>query len=141
MSRIKFEDYSEKVKKHLGHVSESAMKAALLHVEGQAKMLAPVDGGELRDKISHRIVSKGTYGDIVGQVGSPTDYAFYVEYGTGEHAENGRGRKGGWVYKGTNGKWYFTKGQVSQPYMRPAFRRNRKQIESIIGGEYRAKMN
>lgn len=132
----KFEDNSKKVKKHLGAVSEEAMEAATLFIEGQAKALAPVDSGELRDKIDH--VVKNVDSVVIGQVGSPLDYATYIEYGTGEFAENGIGRKGGWGYTDEEGIEHWTRGNKPQPFLRPAFRRNRKQIEQIIGGKYKA---
>lgn len=76
----KFIDNSDAVKKQLLKVSETAMEAACLIVEASAKANAPVGtSGELRDKIDHRITNKG--GIITGQIGSPTDYAMYVEYG------------------------------------------------------------
>ena len=132
----KFEDNSKKIKKALMEVSEQALEEAALLVEGQAKALAPVGTGELRDKIGHNI--KEVNGMKIAQVGSPLQYAIYVEYGSGEHATNGAGRKGGWVYKGPDGKFYFTRGMKPQPFLRPAFRRNRKQIEQIIGGKFKA---
>lgn len=128
---FKFEDYSDKVKKALMQVSDKALEEAALLVEGQAKALAPVGTGELRDKIDHNI--KEVNGMKVAQVGSPLQYAVYVEYGTGEHSKNGAGRKGGWVYKAPDGKFYFTRGMKAQPFLTPAFRRNKKNIENIIG--------
>ena len=133
---IVFEDNSDEVKRQMANVSEEALKAALLFIEGQAKAKAPVATGELRDKIDHRIDNQGK--TLVGYVGSPFLYAFYVEFGTGEYAENGNGRKGGWNYKDPSGEWFFTFGQEPQPFLRPAFRRNRKQIEDIIGGKFKA---
>jgi len=127
----KFEDNSKKIKKALMEVSEQALEEAALLVEGQAKALAPVRTGELRDKIDHNI--KTADGMKMAQIGSPLQYAIYVEYGTGEHATNGAGRKGGWVYKAPNGKFYFTRGMKAQPFLTPAFRRNKKNIENIIG--------
>lgn len=127
----KFEDNSKKIKKALMEVSEQALEEAALLVEGQAKALAPVGTGELHDKIDHNI--KEVNGMKIAQVGSPLQYAIYVEYGTGEHATNGVGRKGGWVYKGPDGKFYFTRGMKARPFLTPAFRRNKKNIENIIG--------
>ena len=127
----RFEDNSKKIKKALMEVSEQALEEAALLVEGQAKALAPVRTGELRDKIDHNIK---TVDDMkIARIGSPLQYAIYVEYGTGEHATSGAGRKGGWVYKGPDGKFYFTRGMKAQPFLLPAFRRNKKNIENIIG--------
>ncbi|MGQ7335478.1 HK97-gp10 family putative phage morphogenesis protein [Streptococcus suis] len=132
----KFEDNSKKIKKALMEVSEQALEEAALLVEAQAKSLAPVgNSGELRDKIDHNI--KEVNGMKIAQVGSPLDYAPYVEYGTGEFAENGKGRKGGWGYTDEEGTEHWTRGNKPQPFLRPAFRRNRKQIEQIIGGKFK----
>lgn len=132
-----FKDKSKDIKKQMNVVSEEAMEAALLFIEAQAKSLSPVgNSGELRDKIDHQVESRGK--DIIGKVGSPLEHALYVEFGTGEFAENGAGRKGGWSYQDPSGEWFFTWGQDPQPFMRPAFRRNKKQIEQLIGGEYKA---
>ena len=136
----KFQDFSKEVKRRMNFASEKSMETALLFVEGQAKILAPVGEGELRDHISHKI-NKKSDGDVSGQVGSPSKHAFYVEYGTGEFAKNGAGRKGGWVYKAENGKFYYTKGQKPQPFLVPAFRRNRSKIVDIIGKSYGTEFN
>ena len=74
-----FEDKSGIVKKIMDAAAKQAMEAATLFIEGQAKSLAPVDSGELRDKIDHKVGEKG--GNIIGTVGSPMFYAPYVEYG------------------------------------------------------------
>lgn len=127
-----FEDNSKQVKEQFYDVSEEAMLAALLLVEGQAKALAAVGNtGELRDKIDHNITAKGS--QLMGQVGSPLQYAIYVEFGTGEFAENGAGRRGGWVYQDASGQWFFTWGMEPQPFLRPAFRMTKKQVEEVFG--------
>ena len=131
-SGFKFTDNSKKVKGQMDEAMFRALESAALIVEASAKALAPVgDSGELRDKIDHNI--KEVNGMKVAQVGSPLQYAVYVEYGTGEHSKNGAGRKGGWVYKAPDGKFYFTRGMKAQPFLLPAFRRNKKNIENIIG--------
>lgn len=133
---FKFEDNSNIVKKAMDLASEKAMEAATLYIEGQAKSLAAVSSGEMRDKIDHKVSKRN--GNIIGTVGSPFMYAFYVEFGTGEFAENGAGRKGGWSYQDSSGEWFFTWGQDPQPFLRPAFRRNKQQIQSIIGGNFKS---
>lgn len=136
----KFTDNSAAVKKQLLQVSQSAMEAACLIVEGAAKANAPVGtSGELRDKIDHVVKQSG--GIITGQIGSPTDYAMYVEYGTGEFAENGAGRKGGWSYQTPDGEWHHTDGMQPQPFLRPAFRENKANIENVIGREFKSTFN
>lgn len=132
---FKFEDNSKQVKSQFHDVSEEAMLEALLLVEGQAKSLARVDTGEMRDKIDHKVSKSGS--KIMGQVGSPNEHAIYNEFGTGEFATNGAGRKGGWVYQDASGQWYFTYGMKPKPFLRPAFRMTKKQVEQIIGVNFK----
>lgn len=125
---MKFVDNSEAVKRELERaVIRGLIKASLL-VEGQAVLLAPVDKGGLRDSIGYKVDES----ELVAYIGTNCEYAIYVEYGTGEFAENGNGRKGGWVYKTPNGEVRFTYGMPPQPYLRPAFRQNQKVIRDIL---------
>lgn len=60
-NKFSFEDNSKDVKKQLNKARESAMEAALFLVEAQAKELAAVDSGELRDKIDHIKKTSGNH--------------------------------------------------------------------------------
>ena len=125
---MEFVDNSKAVKRELERaVIRGLIKASLL-VEGQAVLLAPVDTGGLRDSIGYKVDES----ELVAYVGTNCEYAIYVEYGTGKFAENGNGRKGGWVYKTPNGEVHFTYGMPPQPYLRPAFRQNQKAIRDIL---------
>lgn len=132
---FKFEDNSKKVKQQIQKATEAGMESVLLMIEAAAKANTPVgETGELRDKMDHNISHQGA--TMIGQVGSPLDYAPYVEFGTGEFAENGAGRKGGWSYMDEEGNWRHTKGQSPQPFLRPAFRSNKNNVKEILGKEY-----
>lgn len=108
MANKNFFDYSDNVLDALDNAVKSGLLAAALVVEAEAKSNAPVDQGGLRASITHKIDA----GAQRAEVGSTSEYAEFVEYGTGEHAENGAGRKGFWVYvdgsdaHGTGGKTY-----------------------------------
>lgn len=137
-SGFKFTDNSKKVKAQMDDAMFQALESAALIVEASAKALAPVgDSGELRDKIDHNVVD--TSNGPAAKIGSPLDYAMYVEYGTGEFADNGAGRKGGWSYQTPDGKWHHTNGMAPKPFLRPAFRRNKAKIQEIVGKEFKAK--
>ena len=139
-SGFKFTDNSKKVKGQMDDAMFRALESAALIVEASAKALAPVgDSGELRDKIDHNVVD--TSNGPAAKIGSPLDYAMYVEYGTGEFAENGAGRKGGWSYQTPDGKWHHTNGMAPQPFLRPAFRRNKANIENVIGQKFNSTFN
>ncbi len=51
---------------------------------------------------------------LEGFVASDAENAVYEEFGTGEYALNGNGRKGGWFYKDEKGVGHFTRGKKPQ---------------------------
>lgn len=111
-------------------------------VSGDAKLRCPVDLGNLRESIFYKVDEN----ELSVIIGTNVEYAIYVEFGTGEKAEDGNGRKGGWFYttdskqsKGfllgqtKNGKYlYFTYGSKPQPFLRPALIENKEEIKSIL---------
>lgn len=117
------------------------VKDATKLVHAQAKALAQADTGNLRGSI-HMDVKKKT-DSIEGRVYTNLEYAPYVEFGTGT---KGNGtypykvegltltyKNKGWAYwDEENKEWIYTKGQVAQPYMYPALKRNEKTIEKMI---------
>ena len=123
-----FVDNSEAAKRELERAAIRGLIKASMLVEGQAVLLAPVDKGGLRDSIGYKVDES----ELVAYIGTNCEYAIYVEFGTGEFAENGNGRKGGWVYKTPDGEVRFTYGMPPQPYLRPAFRKNQKAIRDIL---------
>lgn len=97
-------------------------------VEDSAKLLCPVDTGNLRGSIHHKVDTN----ELSVTIGTPVEYAPWIEFGTGEHAENGQGRKGGWFYVDEKGNKHFTFGNKPQPFLRPALYENKKYINKIF---------
>lgn len=100
-----------------GNVKESARKGlerGAKKIQKNAKMLAPVDTGHLRNSIKTK--SETTVDGVEAQVFTNTEYAPYVEFGTGQRGrESNIERPKGISYKGD---W---KGRAAQPYMTPAY--------------------
>ena len=83
-----------------------------------------IDTGELAGSI------QGDAKDKRGVIRAEAGHAAYVEFGTGvvgagaphpnpigwAYDVNGHGEKG-WMYPGDDGKWHWTKGMPSRPYM------------------------
>ena len=119
-----FDDYA-------GDNLDDAVSAALERVgsaaEGFAADLAPVDSGRLRNSITHKVDDNSV------TVGSPLEYAAYVEFGTGKYASGGRNTP--WVYKDDKGNWHYTHGQRAQPFLKPALQNNIKTYQAIIKDE------
>ena len=125
---MKFVDNSKAVKRELERAAIRGLTKAAMLVESQAVLLVPVDTGALRNSIGYKVNES----ELAAYIGTNCEYAIYVEFGTGEFAENGNGRKGGWLYKTPNGEVHFTYGMPPQPYLRPAFRKNQKAIRDIL---------
>jgi len=108
-------------------VAIEIINKGLFMIERDAKILCPVDRGDLRAKITEEIDKD----KLEGRAGTNVEYAPYVEFGTGIHAEEGKGRQTPWVYKTKRG-WFFTHGNVPQPYLRPAYEKNIKEIIAMF---------
>lgn len=97
--------------------------------EGYAKDLCPVDTGNLRNSISHKVDD----GEPAVYIGSNVEYATYVELATGIYAEGGRPTP--WVYQDENGNWHWTRGNPAQPFLAPAVKDHAKTYKNIIEDE------
>lgn len=119
-----------------GEVRAAAVAQALVALEkcgltgeGYAKLLCPVDTGNLRNSIAHQVDSS----ELKCDIGSAAEYAAYVELGTGKYYPGGR--QTSWVYQDAKGNWHLTHGQRAQPYLKPAIADHVPQFKSIIEGE------
>lgn len=99
-----------------------ALEQSCLIVEGDAKVRCPVDSGQLRQSINHKVE------DRTGQVSTNVEYAPYVEIGTGIYSSEGGGRQTPWVYQDAKGQWHRTSGGKPQPFMKPALEQNTSKI-------------
>jgi hypothetical protein len=147
------------VKATIKRVAMETVKMGGFMIERDAKIIQTphVDNGRLRASISTNWTGSGLprgkvggqakYEDGIGQPGGSDDdiksvvgtnviYAPYVCFGTGIHAEGGGGRKTPWVYKTDKG-YFFTHGNVPQPYLRPAYEKNIKQIMAMFKATFK----
>lgn len=128
----RFELGAKKFERHIISEVKRVIKETAEMIVTQAKALAPVDEGNLRDSIDVRYINGGLSAYI--HVGA--EYAVYVEFGTGIYAVKGNGRKDPWVYYSEKlGKFVFTRGMEAQPFWFPSldvaekhFRREMKKL-------------
>ncbi|KAA0956632.1 HK97 gp10 family phage protein [Planococcus sp. ANT_H30] len=110
------EEYTDDVKKRAKQI---VLETAQI-IQSQAKALAPVDDGSLRDSITLRI-ENGGLGAVI-HVGA--FYAIYVNYGTGIYAEGpggSRAKKIPWTYWSPKlNRWVTTSGMRAQEFWEPA---------------------
>ncbi|MCL1950441.1 MAG: HK97 gp10 family phage protein [Turicibacter sp.] len=103
---VEFKDNSAMVISQLEHALENFLIEACSEVEDATAKRTPVDTGQLKGSWAVQRVNKFEY-----YVGSPLEYAIWLEMGTGDYALNHDGRQGGWVYiDPKTGKRVFTKG-------------------------------
>lgn len=125
-----FTDNSELFKRELDSAILRALERCGQQAEGYAKDLAPVDTGDLRNSIGHKVDTseKAVY------IGTNVEYAPYVELGTGKFAEFG-GRQTPWVYQDEEGNWHRTIGHEAQPFLKPAVANHKQTYRNIVKDE------
>lgn len=107
---IRVEDHSGEVLKELETIKERIYEAwgqqGTSYVKQAITAAGRVDTGAMRNSINHQVV---TSEDAV-YIGTNDEKAIYHEYGTGIHAEGGRGRQTPWRYQDAHGQWHTTRG-------------------------------
>lgn len=111
MANIKFHDYSEEVKGLIADLAESTLEEVSGELESQVKRNTVVDTGQTKNSWTHRVTGSMMAGEFRAQVGSTVENSIWEEFGTGEYALHGNGRKGGWFYEDEYGVGHFTHGK------------------------------
>ena len=101
---VTFQDNSAEILKAYEQARERSLEIIGLTAEKYAKEIVPVDTGRLRNSITHEVDGKDVF------VGSATEYAASVEYGTIK--------------------------QKAQPYLRPAALDHTTTYKQIITDEF-----
>lgn len=106
MADFEFTDHTPEAKADMERKIKIALEKIGLLCEGYAKKECPVDTGNLRNSISHEVGNR----EVI--IGSPVEYAPYVEMGTSR--------------------------TPAQPYLRPAIQDHmaeyQKIVESVLKG-------
>lgn len=129
--KVEFINNSDKILEELQAAALRALEKCGMTAESYAKRLAPVDTGNLRNSITHKVDES----DLSVYIGTNNEYAAYVELGTGKYAEGGGGRPTPWVYQDDKGNWHHTHGQRAKPYLKPAVADHNQEYRSIIEDE------
>lgn len=124
-----FVDNSELFKSELRAAALRALERCGQQAEGYAKDLAPVDTGDLRNSIGHKVDAS----ELAAYIGTNSEYGPFVELGTGIHTTGGRQTP--WVYKDEEGNWHHTRGQEAQPFLKPAVADHKQTYRNIIEDE------
>ena len=106
---IKYNDHTIEVQNAMSACIMRALEETAGELESQVKRNTAVDTGQLKGSWTHRITSSSDKSQAT--IGSPLQNAIWEEFGTGDYALNGNGRKGGWFYVDAKGDGHFTHGK------------------------------
>ena len=110
MANIVFTDNTVKVKGVIESLAMNSLEEVSGELESQVKRNTVVKTGKTKNSWQHR-VTKVSDNEFTAIVGSDYENAIWEEFGTGEYALNGNGRKGGWYYVDEEGNGHFTRGK------------------------------
>ena len=105
---VEFQDFSIKVKEAMDDRICAALEECAGELESQVKRNSRVDTGKTKNSFRHKVVDS----ELTAYTGSNDENAIWEEFGTGEHALKGNGRKGGWFYVDAKGDGHFTYGKT-----------------------------
>lgn len=126
---INITDNTTLVKEELGAAILRGLEKCGLVAEGYAKKACPVDTGDLRNSITHKVVPK----EQAAYIGTNKEYGAYVELGTGIYYAGGRQTP--WAYTDDEGNTHWTRGQRPQPYLKPSVTEHKDTYRDIIESE------
>lgn len=107
-TEVEFTDNSVQVINAINDACLNWLEEAAGELESQVKRntkVGKVAGGKTKGQWKHKVDKN----KLEAVVGNPNETAIWLEFGTGEYALKGNGRKGGWHILIGNGK-----GQISQ---------------------------
>lgn len=132
----KFVDNTVKVETALAKKAQAVLEEVGGELEAQTKKNTAVRTGQTKSGWQHQVSeeSKGVYTVVIG---NPLENAIWEEYGTGQYALNGDGRKGGWAYQDPDtGETIWTYGKrPRRPFFR-AYSKLKNKLERYIQSQF-----
>lgn len=107
MADVIFEDFTIVVTGAIDERVNIALEECAGELESQVKSNIRVDTGKTKGSWKHHVDDEKHEATI----GSTDQNAIWEEFGTGEYALHGDGRKGGWVYRDEKGEYHHTYGK------------------------------
>ena len=95
---VRLEDFSFDVKAKINESTIAWLYETAHEIESQAKRICQFDDESGGKQLKGSYASQVDEGKGEAKIGSPLESAFWEEWGTGEYAAHGDGRKGWWIY-------------------------------------------
>lgn len=144
---VNFEDFSFQVKDTMNELLGAALEEIGAEIASQAARNTRTSSGDTKRKWDYYVEQNENEASVT--VGNPLENAIWEEFGTGEYALNGDGRKGGWyifaddapelarynmkvVYGKDGKKFYYTEGKTPSRALYKAWQQNKANIEEHI---------
>ena len=102
-----FEDFTVEVQGVIDDRINAVLEEVAGELESQAKRNTREDTSKTKNAWRHVVDDEKHEATI----GNTDENSIWEEFGTGEHALKGNGRKGGWTYKDEKGDWHHTHGK------------------------------
>lgn len=125
-----FEDNRVIVKKTASNAIEAALLEASAEIVSQTARNTRVRTGKTKGSWAADV--RETSDGYEAKIGSPEENSIWEEFGTGEHAINNDGRKGGWGYEDEKGNGHFTHGKKPTRAFWKAFTTTKPKIEKYF---------
>lgn len=106
-----------KVKSALNDKAVAYLYEASGELQHEVQNNTRVDTGQLKGSWRYEVNES----NLESVVGSSLENAIWEEFGTGEYAAGGNGRKGGWFYVDAKDKGHFTRGKKPQHAFKNTF--------------------
>lgn len=110
-NKIVYKDFRVQVKNAMNDRINSVLEEVAGELESQVKRntkVGKINGGNTKNKWRH-VVDESKH---EAYVGNDEQTAIWLEFGTGEHALEGKGRRGGWYVLIGNGKGCISEATV-----------------------------
>lgn len=134
MSSVEFIDNSVQVKSAIEAAAIKWLHEAAGEIQAQAMRNTRVDTGKTKQSWEYRVDTA----EKKAVVGSNAENAIWEEFGTGQYAIKGNGRKTPWRYQDRNGNWHTTRGKKPTRAFFKAYTMNKsklkKSFESAMRG-------
>lgn len=130
---VEFTDNRIEVKGVLESTAIAFLNEAAGEVQSAAQRNSRVKTGQTRGSYEYQVDESS----LEAEVGSGLENAIWEEFGTGEYALNGDGRKGGWTYRDEKGEYHHTFGKTSNRPLYNAFVATRDKIIKIAEEKFK----
>lgn len=136
MADVEFKDNRIQVNRAIDDAVGAFLLEASAEIVSAAARGSRKDTGQLKGSWKANVDESSG----VATIGSELENAIWEEFGTGEYAAKGDGRKGGWSYQDDSGNWHHTTGKKPNRTLQRAFDSEKGKIINRAKQIFKARM-